>query len=105
MEFFMSACSKCKTPIGLVVTKCHNCGLDFDAFRAAQKKKANTWIKGGALFIVVMFALIAVYEFLLIPVGLLSTSVLLYCIIRRKAELVHQPVEIFTNKSNGKDFY
>ena len=50
----MSACSQCKTPIGLVVTKCHNCGLDFVAFRAAQSKKANAWVKGGVLFIMVV---------------------------------------------------
>ena len=105
MELLMSACSKCKTPIGLVVKKCHNCGLDFDAFRVKQRKKANSWVKGGGLFIVAMFALIAIYEFLLIPLVFLGTAVILYCAKRRKVELSDQPVEIFTNKSNGRDFY
>ena len=101
----MSACSQCKTPIGLVVTKCHNCGLDFDAFRAAQRKKANSWTKGGSFFIVAMLALTAIYEFLLIPLVFLGIAVIFYCAKKRKAELLNQPVEIFTNKSNGKDFY
>ena len=101
----MSCCSKCKTPIGLVVKKCHNCGLDFDAFRVKQRKKANSWVKGGGLFIVAMFTLITIYEFLLIPLVFLGTAVILYCAKRRKVELSDQPVEIFTNKSNGRDFY
>ena len=101
----MSACSQCKTPIGLVVTKCHNCGLDFVAFRAAQNKKANAWMTGGILFVMVMFASIAIFSFLLAPFGLLGGAVLLYCIIKRKAELADQPVEIFISKSKGKVFY
>jgi|TARA_B110000114_G_scaffold65486_1_gene69546 hypothetical protein len=105
MELLMSACSQCKIPIGLVVTKCHNCGLDFDAFRAKQRKKANSWIIGGGLFTVAMFALIAIYEFLLVPLGFLGTAILLYCAIRRKYELTNQPIEVFTNKSKGRNFY
>ena len=101
----MSACSQCKTPIGLVVTKCHNCGLDFVAFKAAQSKKANAWMKGGILFIVVMFSSIAIFNFLLVPFGLLGGAVLLYCIVKRKAELEKQPVEIFISKSRNKVFY
>ena len=101
----MSACSKCKTPIGLVVTKCHNCGLDFDAFREAQRQRANFWVKGGCLFVLVMLALIVVYKFLLIPLGFLGSIVLFYCATKRKAALAKQPVEIFTNKSNGQGFY
>ena len=101
----MSSCSQCKTPIGLVVTKCHNCGLDFDTFRAEQKKRANSWTKGGLLFVFAMLALISVYNFLLVPLGLTGAAVLLYCVFKRRAELLHQPVEIFTNKSNGTDFY
>ena len=97
----MSACSQCKTPIGLVVTKCHNCGLDFVAFRAAQSKKANAWIKGGVLFIMVMFALIAIFNFLLLPLGLLGGAVFLYCVMKRNAELANQPVEIFISKKNN----
>ena len=98
----MSACSQCKTPIGLVVTKCHNCGLDFVAFRAAQSKKANSWMKGGVLFIMVMFALIAIFNFLLLPLGLLGGAVLLYCVMKRNAELANQPVEIFISKSKNR---
>jgi len=97
----MSACSQCKTPIGLVVTKCHNCGLDFVAFRAAQSKKANAWMKGGVLFITVMFALIAIFNFLLLPLGLLGGAILLYCVMKRNAELANQPVEIFISKKNN----
>ena len=100
----MSACSQCKTPIGLVVTKCHNCGLDFVAFRAAQSKKANGWVKGGFLFIMVMFALIAIFNFLLLPLGLLGGAVLLYCVMKRNAELANQPVEIFISKSKNNLF-
>ena len=101
----MSACSKCKTPIGLVVTKCHNCGLDFDAFREVQRRRANFWVKGGSLFVLVMLALIVVYKFLLVPLGFLCSIVFFYCGIKRKAALAQQPVEIFTNKSNGQGFY
>ena len=96
----MSACSQCKAPIGLVVTKCDNCGLDFVAFRAAQSKKANAWMKGGVLFITVMFALIAIFNFLLLPLGLLGGAILLYCVMKRNAELANQPVEIFISKKN-----
>ena len=101
----MSACSKCKTPIGLVVTKCNNCGLDFDAFRETQRQRANFWVKGGCLFVLVMLVLIVVYKFLLVPLGFLGSIVLFYCATKRKAALEKQPVEIFTNKSNGQDFY
>ena len=101
----MSSCSQCKAPIGLVVSKCPNCGLDFDAFRANQHKKANAWIKGGILFIIAMFALIAVFNFLLVPLVLLAIAALLYCLRKRRAELSYQPVEIFTNKSKGTEFY
>ena len=101
----MSSCSQCNSPIGLVVTKCANCGLDFDAFRAIQHKRANAWIKGGILFIIAMFALIAVFNFLLVPLVLLAIGALLYCLRKRRAELSYQPVEIFTNKSKGTEFY
>ena len=101
----MSSCSQCNSPIGLVVTKCANCGLDFDAFRAIQHKKANAWIKGGILFIIAVFALIAVFNFLLVPLVLLAFGALLYCLRKRRAELSYQPVEIFTNKSKGTEFY
>jgi hypothetical protein len=105
VELIMSACSQCKTPIGLVVTKCHSCGLDFVAFRAAQSRKANAWMKGGILFIMVMSTFIAIFNFLLVPFGLLGGAVLLYCVMKRKAELVDQPVEIFISKSKNKTFY
>ena len=101
----MSSCSQCKTPIGLVVTKCHNCGLDFDTFRATQQKKANAWMKGGIIFIIAMFALIALFNFLLVPLVLLAIGALLYCLSKRSAELSCQPIEIFTNKSKGNEFY
>ena len=101
----MSACSQCKTPIGLVVTKCHNCGLDFVAFKAAQRKKANAWMKGGILCIMVICTLIAIFNFLLVPFGLLGGAVLLYCVMKRKGELADQPVEIFISKPKNKTFY
>ena len=101
----MSACSQCKTSIGLVVTKCHNCGLDFVAFRAAQRKKANAWMHGGILFVMFMSTSIAIFNFLLIPFGLLGGAVLLYCVMKRKAELADQPVEIFIGKPKNKIFY
>ena len=101
----MSSCSQCKAPIGLVVSKCPNCGLDFNAFRANQHKKANAWIKGGILFIIAMFALIAVFNFLLVPLVLLAIGALLYCLRKRSAEMSCQPVEIFINKSKCNEFY
>ena len=101
----MSSCSQCKAPIGLVVTKCHNCGLDFDTFRATQHRKANAWMRGGILFIIAMFAVIAVFNFLLVPAVLSAIGALLYCLSKRRAELSCQPVEIFTNKSKGNEFY
>ena len=101
----MSSCSQCKTPIGLVVTKCHNCGLDFDTFRVTQYRKPNAWMKGGILFIIAMFSLIPVFSFSLVPSVLLAIGALLYCISKRRTELSCQPVEIFINKSKGNKFY
>ena len=101
----MSSGSQCKAPIGLVVSKCPNYELDFDAFRVNQHKKANAWMKGGIIFLIAMFALIAVLNFLLVPLVLLAIGAILYCLSKRSAELSCQPIEIFTNKSKGNEFY
>ena len=62
-------------------------------------------MKGGVIFIIAMFALIAVFNFLLVPLVLLAIGALLYCLSKRSAELSGQPAEIFTNKWKGNEFY
>ena len=88
----MHYCSHCKASVALNSPKCPKCGLDFYAFTAEQKRKANSWMIGGFIAIMIIFSLISAYAFLLAPLGLLGIAVLLFCAIKSEIERRKKPV-------------